>query len=220
MPTAKCLLLLTASLLIAIIFVSTVQTSPQTIVQIEPYRSFAEVGQNFTINVTVKEVQNLYGLEVILYWNQSILKAIDVDVRLGVESYGDGVLHEILGTANVQIYENKTIQELGKYVLAASSIAPAPSFNGSGNIARITFNVTNAGTCELNLQTKLYDKPPVGHVSEPIPHTTYSGFFGGEPSETSWWLYVIVTIAILAVIVVAALYYKKAIVSKKAYSQQ
>ncbi len=208
MSTTKHLLLLTTSLLVAVIFVSSAQASLQTIIQVEPYRSFAEVGQTFTISVTVKDVQNLYGLEITLYWNQSILKAMDVDVRLGFESHGDGVLHEILGPANVQIYENETTQEQGKYVLVASSIAPAPSFNGSGNIVRITFNVTNTGTCGLNLQTKLYDKPPVGEVSEPIPHTTQSGFFG-KPLETSWWPYTIATIVILAVIVAVVLYYKK-----------
>ena len=156
-----------------------VEASNGTIVKVEPHTSFARVGEQFTINITVINVQNLYGVEITLYWNASILEMTNADVRLGVEDHPDGILH-ILPDANISVYSNRVFQEQGKYVLAASSISPAPSFNGSGNIVRATFNVTGAGRCELNLETKLVSNiiPPGSTSAALIEHNVVDGFFG------------------------------------------
>ena len=156
-----------------------VEASNGTIVKVEPHTSFARVGEQFTINITVINVQNLYGIEIILYWNASILDIINVDVRLGVESHPEGVLYE-----PVEIVQNETFQPQGKYVLAGLSAAPEPplppSFNGSGTIVILTFNVTGAGRCELNLETKLVSNiiPPGSTSAALIEHNVVDGFFG------------------------------------------
>lgn len=158
-----------------LIAIDGVEATSKTVVKVEPPVSFARVGETFTVNLTVANVQNLYGVEVALYWNVSILQVVDVDVRLGVESHTDGVLHE-----DILIAKNDTRNDVGTYWLAATSTAPAPSFNGSGNIVRLTFVVIEVGSCELDLETKLASNIiPLGsiHVA-PIAHTTVSGFFG------------------------------------------
>jgi len=152
-----------------------VEANAETVVKVEPYANFAHVDETFTVNITVVNVQNLYGVEVVLHWNTSILEVVNTDVRLGVESHPNGVLHE-----PIFIAKNETTQEEGKYLLAGTSTAPAPPFNGSGNIVRITFNVTNAGNSKLDLETKLSDWPPPEReprISWPIDHTTIDGFF-------------------------------------------
>lgn len=152
-----------------------VEANAETIVRVEPYASFAHVGETFTVNVTVFDVQNLYGVEITLYWNSSILDVVKIDVRLGIASHLDGVLH-----GDVFIAKNETNPEEGKYLLAGTSTAPAPPFNGSGNIVRITFNTTNASDSKLDLETKLSDWPPqdrIPRISWPIEHTTIDGFF-------------------------------------------
>lgn len=149
-----------------------------TTIRVEPYASIAQVGESFTINITLTDIQNLYGVEVILRWNASILQVVGVDVRLGVESHPDGVLHE-----DILIAENETRNDVGRYWLAAASTAPAASFYGGGNIVIITFNVTGAGSCKLDLETELYDWPPPERdppESWPIWHTTIDGFFGRQ----------------------------------------
>lgn len=163
--------------MLIIIQIASANASSETLVKVEPYESIACAGETFTVNITLTDVQNLFGLEVTLNWDASILQIVGIDVRLGVESHPDGILHEISETAPILIYRNDTIQEQGKYILASSSSSPAPSFNGSGNIVRITFNVTNVGSCKLNLETKLANKPQIGGVSSPIAHTTIDGFF-------------------------------------------
>jgi len=153
-----------------------VNTTPEVTMMVEPYASFAHVGETFTVNVTIINVQNLYGVEVTLSWNASVLQIVRANVRLGVESYPNGVLHQ-----PVFIAKNETNQAEGKYVLACMSESPAASFNGSGNIAIITFKVSSAGYSKLDLETKLADWPPPERdprISWPIAHNTVDAFFG------------------------------------------
>jgi len=169
------------------------QAAPETVVRIDPYATSANVGEHITAKITVADVQNLYGVEVILYWSTSILEVVNIDVRLG---QADGVLHN-----SIYIAENST-QE-GKYVLAATSIAPAPSFNGSGNIVRITFNVTNLGDSKLDLETQLYDYPPPDReprISWPIEHIIIDGLVNVIPEFPQ-----IIILSLLMVLIIFAI---------------
>jgi hypothetical protein len=125
-------------------------------------------------------VQNLYAINVTLQWNTSVLQVMKVDLRLGVELHPDGILHgnrladqNSASPGDILVNENDVSLELGEYHLVATSIAPAASFSGSGNIAIITFNVTSLGHSELNLTAELADYNPSG--SSFIDHTDING---------------------------------------------
>jgi len=166
------LILLTALPTLHLIQIAFPQSSSNTKVVVNPATTNAFLGETITINITISNVQNLYGLDVTLLWNPSALTIQNVNLRLGVESYLDGILH---GTPSGEIFiqENTTDQENGEYRLVATSVAPAPSFSGSGNIAIITFNVTSTGNSELVLITELADYNPSG--SNLIDHTDVNG---------------------------------------------
>ena len=155
--------------------IATVKATPGTTIRVEPYASIAQVGESFTINVTLTDVQNLYGVEVALHWNASILRIVNVDVRLGNESHPDGILHE-----PIFIAKNETVQNEGRYLLAGTSTTPADPFSGGGNIVKLTFNVTGVGSCKIDLITELRGKPPPGELAPLIEHTTIDGFFGRQ----------------------------------------
>ena len=149
--------------------------SQTTTVVVEPEAVTATLGEPFTITVRLSNVQNLYGLEVILNWNPDVLEVTNVDVRLGVETYSDGVLHEADSSLPLFIVENNITQTLDQYRLVAISMNPAPSFNGSGNIVKITFNPLSLGDSILDLESQLSDYPPPDRdprISFPIDHTT------------------------------------------------
>jgi hypothetical protein len=55
----------------------------------------------------------------------------------------------------------------------ATSVAPAPSFSGSGTLASIAFNVTDVGHSDLILTSELADYNPSG--SNFIDHTDVNG---------------------------------------------
>ena len=159
--------------LIAILSIQTAgaQTS-SIVVSVSPQISTGRVGETFTVNITLSNVQNLYGLDVTLNWNATVLQVVNSTSLLGVESHSDGVLHE-----PVSIVENSTSQTVGEYHLVATSQNPADSFNGSGTIATVTFNVTKLGHTELDLQSEPADHPLPDEVSVLIDHTDVRGSF-------------------------------------------
>jgi len=161
-------------MLIPISTTSSVYATAETAIKVEPSASTAHVGETFTIAISVTDVENLYGVEVILRWDASVLHIVNVDVRLGIEDHADGVLH-----TPIYPYVNETKEAEGKYTLVASSGAPASSFYGTGNIVKMTFNVTRAGTTKLDIEkSELAGKPPNPSASAPrIMHSTMDGFF-------------------------------------------
>jgi len=146
------------------------QNPAQTIVKVDPPTITVNKGDVFTVNITVIDVQNLYGVEADVRWNASLLQIMGVDIRLGVNSHPDGVLYEP--------FVNITQENTGEYVIGATSYTPAPPFNGSGNIIKIIFQAKYSGETIIDLETKLYDYPPPDREpreSLPIPHTTIDG---------------------------------------------
>lgn len=174
LKTAKILLfiLIAALLTLSLIQLAFPQSSSDTTVAVNPQATNTLLGETITVNITLSNVQNLYGVDVSLLWNPSALSIQNVDVRLGVESHPDGVLHTASG-ADIFVQENTADQENGEYDLVATSVAPAPAFSGSGNIVILTFNVTDIGHSELILITELADYNPSG--SSLIDHTDVDG---------------------------------------------
>lgn len=168
----SCLLPALILLLSLSLQVGYVQAFSETIVGIVPSANSANICETFTTNITIENVQNLYGLEITLRWDQTVLRAISVDVRTGQPN---GVLYPPIFTV-----EDDLTQSQGKYSYAATSTAPALSFNGSGIIVKVTFNVTSIGSCSLDLESQLYDFPPPDRwpsISLPIDHVTIGGSF-------------------------------------------
>jgi len=183
---------------------------PDTVVIVEPNSSSAIVGETFSINVTIVDVQNLYGLEAILSWNSSVLSLVNLEVQLGQNG---GVLN-----APVYIAENST--QGSRYTISATSTSPAPSFDGTGNIVRMNFSVVGTGACELDLQTQLYDYPPPDRdprLSLPIAHIDVDGSFQSVIPEFPGYLVFVAT----AMLTLLSVVFSKHIFSRhnKAYDK-
>lgn len=148
---------------------TTIAASSVCTVNVLPYANSGQNGEIFTVNITIMGVQNLYGVEVKLYWNSEILSIVDVEVSLGET---DGVLYK-----PIFIAENLTKE--GQYLLAATSTSGTP-FSGSGNVVRISFMILKLADSKIDLQTQLYDYPPPDRepqISMPIEHATIDGYF-------------------------------------------
>ena len=181
-----------------------VQAASGTTVSSVPSTITPALGENFTVNITVTNVQNLYGVDVELSWNASVLQVLNVDLHLGVESHSDGVLHEIFPNAEIDVVENDVSSETGTYHVVATSVNPAPSFSGSGNIAVLTFTVISLGHSGLALETELADYPASEEPASLIEHTNNAGAINVIPEFPS-----LITVALLLVLATAAVAFSK-----------
>lgn len=201
------------SLMLAVIFglvvlfpilAASVQAASSTTISSIPSTTTPALGEIFAVNITVSNVQNLYGVDVELSWNASVLQVLNVDLRLGVESHPDGVLHEILPNAEIEIVENDVSAETGTYHIAATSVNPAPSFSGNGNIAVLTFNVTSLGHSGFALETELADYPVSDEPANLIEHVTNAGAINVIPEFPS-----LITVALLLALATTAVIFSK-----------
>ncbi len=160
------------TLIIVLLTVCTVNAvyAADTVVKAEASVSQPKIGDTLTVNITISDVQNLYGVDVELGWNPVVLSLVNAKSMLGVEANPGGVLHES-GTDTLLIAENEASQETGQYTLTATSTGSSPAFSGSGTIATLTFNVTSAGQTSLTLQSELADHPAADETSNFINHT-------------------------------------------------
>jgi len=173
---------------------------------ISPANAVAEPGENFTISVMIFNLTNnfyqsseqwtpgdplppadsrfnyslgnLYGLDVQMSWDPTILEYVDHTVMIPVEEYVDGVLHEPIFTFKDEIDLMK-----GTYWLARASIYPADVFNnpdGNSTVLTMTFRVVRQGECDISIESKLgYPKsyPGFEDANAAIPHWDISGRF-------------------------------------------
>ena len=168
-------LILISTFLILAGFALPGSTQSLPITKINTESSSVVLGQTFTIYVSVVNVASLYGVEVDLKWNPTILSVSQIQTRLGLETFSDGILHESTSSPSIFIAENNLTQNTGQFRLVATSLAPALPFSGSGNIVQITFNTLSIGNSVLDLETQLSDYPPEDRdprVSYLIEHTT------------------------------------------------
>jgi hypothetical protein len=120
-------------------------TSTETVVKVEP--SLIELGNaagdpilipgtQFTVTAKIYNVTNLYGFDLKFRWNTTYLEYVSHSVVVPRDTYLDGVLwNPILSLAD------EVNSTAGTYWIAYSSMAPAPSFNGTGTVFMMTFKV-------------------------------------------------------------------------------
>lgn len=108
-----------------------------SIICVCPHETSVDVGETVTISVILsKEVENLYGFDIVLKWDPTALEYIDHVVTVPVESYSDGVLH-----APIFLLKDDVDPTAGNYWVAYSSMPPAEPFSGKGVFFTMTFKV-------------------------------------------------------------------------------
>lgn len=174
MSKLKNTLLLALLLITATEVVSTINnvTSTQgTVVFVDPpLIKDLPPSSEFSIDVKIANVTELWAFDVKLTWDPEILEYVSHEVKVPVETYPDGVLH-----TPIQQVKNEVNIDEGYCWIAYSSMNPAEPFTGSGVIFTITFHVKGYGRTYLAIAyAKLagYGLPP-----PPIPFTKQEGFF-------------------------------------------
>jgi hypothetical protein len=125
--------LLLASLLVVLpIQMAKAQTAT---VSVSPQTSTASVGKTVTVAIQLSNVQNLYGLDVTLSYNNAVLKLTNSQPDLGTSSIPGGVLYgDPVSTDIVPggVYYNTSLSTSSDYeIFATSENDSNPDFYGS-----------------------------------------------------------------------------------------
>jgi len=98
-----------------------------------PAYAASYLGEEFSIEIKVENVTNLYSFEFKLGYNTTLLDATDIEEGLFLSSFGNTII------------EKMEINDTVGYVWVSISLEPSsPAANGSGVLAFISFNVTFA----------------------------------------------------------------------------
>jgi len=134
--------------------------SSGTTVYVDPSTINVEVHQNFSINVSISNVIDLYGWEFKLKWDSTLLEALDITEGNFLKSGGDTFF--VISINNTE----------GVLRAACTLIGNIPGVNGSGTLATIEFYVETSGESPLDL----FDTKLVSSAQQPIEHTTIDGY--------------------------------------------
>jgi len=172
----KASLALVITLFLSLAITITPVASGATVVKVNPalieYHEDA-TGQQFTINVTIVDVTNLYGFDLKFRWNTTYLSYVSRSVLVPRNTYPGGVLWNPI--LNVTDGVNMTA---GTYWIAKASMWPAPSFNGSGTVFTMTFEVIYHPVQpepDADITLELYSTDLSNPNGDPIPHTNENG---------------------------------------------
>jgi hypothetical protein len=158
--TVACLLGIFVVVL-AYVILSSPSSSPSTLLFVEPQAVQGTTGQNFTINITISHVSRLYGWEVKIGWNASVLDLVDVIEGSFLKNAGPTFLTHVTNVAS------------GYSLIDCTLKGAVAGVDGQGVLVRAQFHVKIGGACDLSL----YDTKLIGYDEQPISHETNGGHF-------------------------------------------
>lgn len=117
----------------------------------------------FTINITVTDVTNLYGWEIKLYYDSSILNGTSVSEGSFLKSAGETFFNST--------FNDKYDATHGRIKAFNTLLGETPGVNGTGVLFTVTFKTRNLGISALDLEDTIL----ANINSNLIPHTMASG---------------------------------------------
>jgi hypothetical protein len=161
-----CSIFLIAGIVFPLVRVGNAQT---TTVYVDPAQvTGLQIGDSFSIDVTVTEVTDLAGWEFQLFYNPQVLNATGAT---------EGpFLKNVQSTFFLIPGMDDNYNSTHGRVYVACTTLPVVGVSGSGVLASVSFKIVGAGQSVLALPletTKLLDNTP--GRPQPIPHTTTGG---------------------------------------------
>jgi hypothetical protein len=160
----------------------TALASPIATVYVSPQNNTYNLDEVFTINVTVANVTDFYGVDIVFAWDPAILEYVNHTATIPIEDFPGGILHE-----PVMPIVDSVNATAGTYQVAKASMDPAPAFTGTGTAFNMTFRVkSTSGACLLDIvSVELSDIH--GTV---MPKQIIDGLFspvGAPEAVFTWW---------------------------------
>jgi hypothetical protein len=151
------------SIAVAYVIVSGIFTAgnPRTKLVVIPETNAAVVGQDFAVDIRVLNVTDLFGWEIKLSWNVTLLDAVNVT---------EGSFLKNSGSTYFTYKVNNTV---GYVVVDGTLLGDVDGVDGSGTLGTIKFHVKAAGECDLDL----YDTSLIDSSEKKISHIAVDSEF-------------------------------------------
>jgi hypothetical protein len=147
-------------LVVALAYIVT-RNLPGPVIYVDPQTTVIGPEQNFTIDVRISGVSDVYAWQFKLSWNNTLLDSPSLE---------EGTFLKNTSSTFFIPQTNAT----GGYVLAdCTLLGPISGVNGSGVLARIQFHVSSNGSCSLHL----YDATLENSQQQPTVPTLDDGHF-------------------------------------------
>lgn len=128
----------------------------------DPLSRTAGVGDLVTVKLYIQDVADLYGADIKMAFDPTILEAQDADA--GVPGIQIQPLAELLQpgfvikrvACNEAIPDNSDCPTAGRVWLAVTQLNPTPPATGSGGVATITFRALRQGVSNLTITSQKF----------------------------------------------------------------
>ena len=147
------------------IHISVVAASSEATISVNPSQVERNIGESFSVNVSIVDVADLYSWGIKVRWEPRLLEATSITEGPFLKSQNP--------TAFVRQFYNNYID------VGCTTLGPYFGVYGSGTLMTVTFNVTGKGATELeifysNLVNSSTLLPPTQRL---IDHTVEDGYF-------------------------------------------
>jgi hypothetical protein len=147
-------------ILVVVVAYVILSSTSSTVLFVEPKNVQEATGQDFTVNVSISNVADLYGWQLELGWNSSLLSVTNVTEGPMLKSSGNSTFFSPV--------VNKAAGNLSALCTRTMSFgSTVTGVSGHGTLMTVQFEVIGSGACDLNLyDTKLVDPngTAIGHT--------------------------------------------------------
>jgi hypothetical protein len=143
------------------VMVVTDATTPIAGLYVDPQTSTSTITGDFAVNANILNVTNLYGWEITMTWNTTILDALEVNEGSFLKSRGNTFFTSI--TNNTE----------GYIIADCALLGSAVGTSGNGVLMTVEFYVKTSGQTTLDLNETMLLDP----FEQPIEHTKTDGYF-------------------------------------------
>ncbi len=130
-------------------------------IYVDPQEVEEAVGQDFVVSLDVSDVINLYGWEVKLAYDHTILEFVNT------------VEGSFLSGNDITFFTYKDNDTSGFILLDCTLLGVFSGVNGTGTLATVEFHVIQSGSCDL----RLYDTKLLDPFEQTIEHKASSSHF-------------------------------------------
>jgi len=154
-------LLFILALVVVVVYVVVNWSKAQVALYIDPQTISRPIGQDFTISINISDIADLYGWQLRLRWNATVLSAVNATEGSFLRKGGD------------TLFVSKINNTAGHIIIDCTLLGDQPGVSGKGQLATIQFQVKERGACSLDL----YDSILLNSSEQTITHTVRDGQF-------------------------------------------